>query len=475
MGRKVKYTSWMQNGPNPNIGEFDSPNGTIDNGGGSPPASTPVTVPTTGSDYSGWNWEQTLVGVLGLTLPDRNEVTNQRWTAINFNSGGGSGLLRIFAATWRSVDAVGPHKDIFVYLNPSLLQPGGIWDNFYHTPAQAILDATGGNYTGIQLDPRTFATDAAEVQGVITFYQNVTTTFQNLSDAVQGDASAFKGQAGGAFAQLMDNLHTAADSVATQMTTPANYADMIANAGTQVGSFITSLWNAMVAWTSMLDFQPLGAIYQALEDGGVIAADGDGNYQLANPSSTDSSFGDLTSADAWLAIEAAAKQLWLQSITSALDPMAQTALKALVTKFMNVASGDQPLSPPTLPQITAGGANLNSLSNLNNNPNLDGLNSFLSGLGSLGALNSLGDLGALNSLGGLGALNSLGGLGALNSLGDLGGLGALNSLGDLGSLGGLGGLNSLAVLAALAVSIVLAVSGDLAVSIVLAVLAALAT
>ena len=65
----------------------------IDNGGGSPPASTPVTVPTTGSDYSGWNWEQTLVGVLGLTLPDRNEVTNQRWTAINFNSGGGSGLL----------------------------------------------------------------------------------------------------------------------------------------------------------------------------------------------------------------------------------------------------------------------------------------------------------------------------------------------------------------------------------------------
>ena len=107
MGRKVKYTSWMQNGPNPNPGEFDTPNGTIDNGGGSPPASTPVTVPTTGSDYNGWNWEQMLVGVLGLTLPDRNDVTNQRWTAINFNSDGGSGLLRIFAATWRSVDAVG--------------------------------------------------------------------------------------------------------------------------------------------------------------------------------------------------------------------------------------------------------------------------------------------------------------------------------------------------------------------------------
>ena len=70
----------------------------------------------------------------------------------------------------------------------------------------------------------------------------------------------------------------------------------------------------------MLDHQPLGAIYQALEDGGVITADGDGNYQLANPNSTDSSFGDLTSADAWLAIEAAAKQLWLQSIASALDP-----------------------------------------------------------------------------------------------------------------------------------------------------------
>ncbi len=447
------YTSWMQNGPSdPTPGDFDSPNVSIDNGGGSPPASTPITVPTTGNDYNGWNWEQTLVGVLGLHLPDRNDVTSQRWTAINFNSDGGSGLLRIFAATWMSG---ADNQDIFVYLNPNLLQPNGIWDNYFNQPYQAITDAVQENYTGIQVDPLTFAIAAAEVQGVIDFYQNSSQTLQGLSNSLQGDASAFQGQAGGAFAQLVNNLYEATNSVAKQMTTPSNYATLISAAEDQVRTFVLSLWNAMAHWIAMLDHQPLGAIYQALENGNVITVDSDGNYQMATPNSTDSSFGDLTTADAWLAIESSAKQLWLQSIASALDPIALTALTSLANSYLSAASGDQPLNPPTLQQITVGNSVNDDLADDTNLPSLD-----LSGdtgqldLGGDGNLDVPGEdntpdsvTTGLGSLGGLDDQDIPGGSnvpgGVDTALGDAGGTGNLNVPGGVSTTfdgnGGAGG------------------------------------
>jgi hypothetical protein len=413
---KHQYTSWMQNGPsNPNIGEFDTPNGSIDNGGGSPPASTPVAVPQTGNDYSGWNWEQTLVGVLGLTLPDRSDVTDQRWTAIDFNSDGGSGLLRIFAATWRSVSDVGPHQDIFVYLNPNLLQPGGIWDNYYFQPYQALNDTLNGNFTGVQLDPMTFGTAAAEVQGAITFFENTAQTFQGISNALQSDASAFQGQGGGAFAQIISNLYQLANSAATQMTHPANYANLIADAGGEAGYFLLALNNAMVNWMSNIDYQPLGAIYRALENASVIDTDGNGNLQLVNANSTDSSFGDLTTADAWLAVETAAKTLWTQSVATSLDPVAQQWLSSLVTYYENTSSGNQPLGPPTLQQISVGNNPAND-----GNPNVGNLNLGNLNLGNLG-------LGNLN-LGGGGNLNLGGGSGSDGNLNLGGGNGADGNL-----------------------------------------------
>ncbi len=474
---KHGYTSWMQNGdPNPTSGELDTPlNGTPDYGGGAPAASKPVTVPTTGNDYSGWNWEEILVGVLGLQLPSRNDVVNQPWTAINWNSSGGSGLLRIFAATWSNSSVINDHQDIFVYLNPNLLQPGGIWDNYFFQPYQAISDAVQGNYTGVQIDPMTFADAAAEVQGVISFYQGAENTFQDMSNNLQGDANQFKGQAGGAFAQLINNLYEAANSAYGQMTSPANYATLISDAGSQAITFYQSLWATMANWIAMLDHQPLGAIYQALEDGGVITVDGSGNYNMVNSGSTDSSFGDLTEEGTWIAIEASAKQLWLASVQSALDPHGQTALNALVTSFMAAASGDQALNPPTLepispgnpndpnniggdniPNIDIGGGdpnlNLGGGGNGGGNPNLDiggggngggNPNLDIGGGGNGGGGNPNLDLGGGNGLNLPGGANgpgsvdtSLGGSGG----GSLGIPGGLNGPGSVGtSLGGSGG------------------------------------
>jgi len=438
---KIKYSSWMDpNGAgDPTPGTFDSPNNPVDNGGNSPASSKAVDVPG-GSDYTGWNWEQTLVGVLGLALPSRNDVTAQRWTAINFNSSGGSGLYRIYAATWRKTSSVGAHQDTFVYLNPGLLQPGGSWDNYFYQPFNSITNAIQKNYTGVQLDPRTFATAAAAVQGVQDFYNRTNTNFKNLSDAVKGDQSAFKGQAGDAFSQLMDNLYQVANSTYTQMTTPNSYAQLISDAGTQSRNFLLKLWNAMANWTAMLDHTPLGAIYQSLEDKGVITAAGDGNYQLADGHSTDSPFGDLTTADAWLAVETDAKQLWLQSITGALDPMAQTALGALVNSFGKASSGEKPLNPPTLTQITPGNpAGANPSGTGAGTPNLP--NTGLGGPGGAGlpgGANGPGGTGLPNTgLGGPGGAGLPGGAGGPNIPTNLAtGLGNPGGAGPLGGLGG---------------------------------------
>ncbi len=347
------YNGFVQphdvNDPTP--GTFDTPNKPADNAPSTPPASKPITVPTTGSDYNGWLWEDVLVGVLGLALPDRNALQAEQWTVMNTNSPGGTGMYRIYAVTW-DID-----RDVFVYLNPDLLQPGSDMDTYIYQPKTAIYNAVGSNpsYTGFQsYDPRSFTTAADAMNGVTSFYNTTNNTFQTLSNAVAGDQSAFQGQAGSAFAQLMNNLYQITNSAYTQIAVSNNYTQLLTDAGTQATAFLTSLWGAIVNWWSMEDHNPLGAIYQALLDGGVIGGPVGGPYQLSNPNGVSSSFGDLREAATWQSIEAAAKNLWIASIQSALDPVAQSAISALVNSFLNTASSAQPLNAPTVTQITAG-------------------------------------------------------------------------------------------------------------------------
>lgn len=405
-----------QDNPDPTPGTFYQPTKAPDYGGPTPGSSKPKTPPSTGGDYNGWLWEDVLVGVLGLTLPDRNELTGQQWTAMNFNSPGGTGMYRIYAVSW------GQHKDVFVYLNPNLLTPGGSMDNYIYSPKTAIYNAVVSSYfTGFQsFDPRSFLT-AADAMGAVTeFYNTTNNTFKGLSDAVSGDQSAFKGQAGAAFAQLMNNLYQITDSAYTQIAGTNNYSQMIFDGALQANAFLNSLWNAIVNWWAMEDHNPLGAIYQAMLDGGVITGPVGGPYQLANPNSVDSSFGDLRTEQAWQAIEASAKDLWLASIKSALDPAAQAAINALSNSFLTTASNAQPLTPPTLTQISAGnpaGANPNlNNTGLNNNPLDSGLGNP-NGTGNLnvpgGANNPINSaLGGLGNPGGAGNLNVPGGANA---------------------------------------------------------------
>ena len=453
----------------PTPGTFDPTGKKPDVGGDAPPSSKAVTPPATGNDYVGWNWEQTLVGVLGLALPSRDDIINEAWTAMNFNSPGGTGMYRIYAASWGN-----NNKDTFVYLNPNLLQPGGALDNYIYQPKTALYNAVGTipDYTGLPagFDVRSFTAASDAVKAVTDFYNTTDTTFKGLSDSVAGDQSAFKGQAGAAFAQLMNNLYKVADSAYQQIGVKNNYAQLIASAGDNASAFLLSLWDGIVNWWSMVDHNPLGAIYQALLDGGVTYGPQGGPYQLVNPTSFNSSFGDLTTADAWQNVENAAKALWKQSIVSALDPVAARALNALATSFTSTARSVQPLTPPTLQAITVGnaaGANPNAnvadptgqLANLNDapganipnaalpnpggtgNPNLPGGANPMSALANPGGNGPLGLPGGANNP--MSALAVPGGNGPLGLPGGANGpISALANPGGTGPLGLPGGANS---------------------------------
>jgi hypothetical protein len=418
-------------GPAP--GSFNQPGHNPANGYSSnTPSATPINAPG-GDDYTAWNWEQVLNGVLGMTLPDRSSISGLRWTVTDSKSEGDS-LFMIFGFDSRLFPS------FYVYLNPDLQGAGGPWDEYYNTPVNVlsqILSSSPPDYTAVAVDPRTFGSAAAAFDVIQDFYLNAADYFYSTSDGLKSEASQFKGQAGEAFYNLINNLFASAESISAQMGNsldPNGYGGRFAQSASDTATFVVGLWQAIGGWQEQLAHSPLGAIYQALINAGAVSGS-PGSYSIPDVFHA-GSFGDLLNDATWVAVENQAKQLWLAAIQETLDTSARSLINALSVSYLTTAGIVQPLTPATLSQISPpGGGNFNM-----SDPGSGGLGG-LSGLG--GGLNSLG--GALGSLGaGLGGgLNGLGG--ALGSLGaGLGG--GLNGLGGgLGILGtGLGGgLNSL--------------------------------
>ncbi|HEY1702843.1 MAG TPA: hypothetical protein VGG75_24315 [Trebonia sp.] len=353
----------------PNVGQYYQPATTLDYGSNSTSPNTPAAAQS-GNDYSQWNYEQTMVTVLGLPTPTRTTVTQGDWIAIADNSSGGSGLYRIFGATWKSGVAGSwvNHKDIFVYVNPGLLTPQGSWDEYFNTPVQAVNAARSGDYSSVNVDPRTLVTAADEVAGVTSFFGNTATSFNSMVYNLGSDDSSFKGQAGQAFYELVRNLWTMASQAYSALGTPTpGYAGQINDAGNAINTFLTAVWNALVSWTSHMTYTPIGAIYQAMVNGQVINEAGSGSamtFTMKNPGSTSSSFGDLTTQVAWTNIEQAAKELWTQGVASNLDPAIKTAVTNLANSYHSASGSLQKLLPPTLQKISPGNSQ-------NGNPNMN--------------------------------------------------------------------------------------------------------
>jgi hypothetical protein len=459
--------NWDGSGTGPNIGTDDNPSETPTNGyNNSSPQSTPLNVPGT-DDYTGWNWEQILNGVLGLTLPSRQDVANLRWTVTDSNMNEDTSLFKIFGAAWDQL-AASDRKDFLVYLNPGLQAVNGPWDEYYNIPANRLADmltGPGGNWSGIAVDPKDFNSAAVALLGVEVFYMNAAAMFDDIATGLSSEASQYQGAAGETFYQLMSNLNSVAQSIRSQIipNIDASYGERMLKSGMDTYNFVVGLYNALSGWASNnLDFSPLGAIYQALINGNVVQGDGSGSYSVPQSLSalTGSSFGNLLSDAGWLSVETAAKQLWLNTLNSGLDQVAVPLVINLSDSYLNTAAITRPLNPPAISQIGASnvndnfGADFNSLANSMDNGFSDlgtGLGNIGDGLGAgfNGIGNGLGDLSTgLGNIGdGLGAgFNGIGdGLGDLSTgLGNIGdGLGAgFNGVGDgLGDLStGLGNI-----------------------------------
>jgi hypothetical protein len=457
----------------PSQGSYNSPSHAPANGySNNVPSSTPINAPG-GTDYTAWNWEQVLNGVLGMNLPNRSSVSGIRWT-VSDSKNEGTSLFPIFGFGGGPT-AFGILPGLYVYLSPDLQDPGGPWDEYYSTPANEftqIFSSAPPNYTTTAVDPRTFGSAAEAFGGVEDMYLNASGYFYARGSNLNSEASHFQGQAGQAFYNLINDLFTATESIQRELgssLSPTSYSGRLEQSGDDTATFVVGLWQTIGSWQERLDHTPVGAIYQALLDGGVVSGSPGGFYI---PNVLDAGvFGSLLDDATWVAVENQAKQLWLTSIQQTLDTNAQSLINALTVSYMSTAGLLQPLNTPRLPAVgppagdnfnTGGGLNIGGL-------NIGGLNGIGDGLNDLGHdLSNIGnDLsGGLNNLGGgLGNLgddfggdfNSLGaGLGNLgsnlgngfNSLG--GGLGNLgsnlgngpNSLG--GGLGSLGGLNGTA-------------------------------
>jgi hypothetical protein len=422
------------------------------------PQSTALNVPPT-DDYSGWNWEAVLNGILGLSLPSRDEITGLRWTATDNNKATDGGMWQIFGAHWDNATPGIEHRGFYVYLNPSVQDSNGPWDSYYNVPANQLMTAQGGNWFPGVLDPKDFNTAAVALEGVQGFYNTASDMFNNITSGLNSEASQYQGAAGDAFYQIVSNLNTSAQSIYAQMSKGSGgYGGMMGQSGADTANFVVGLWNAMSNWVSTrLDFSPLGAILQALLDGGILANDGNGNFTLVPTNVaeiTDTAFGNLISDDGWVNVESAAKELWLSAISSSLDAVANPLALNLADSYLNTTSVIQALQPPTMAQIAPPNVDDGGLNGAG-----DDLNSLFNNVG--GDLNSLfGDTGGgLNGLFGDtgGGLNGLfnGTDGGLNGLfndtsGGLNGLGAndistgLNSPDQISDLnGGLNGdLNS---------------------------------
>jgi hypothetical protein len=367
---------------NPNAGGIYSSGGNsfkwggdLANGQPLPINSTPAKTPQN-SEYQNWNWEQILNTVLGLTLPNRSEILDGRWTGIEFDSDGDGNRFYIYGTTW-GPDSWDPaegasNQDSLVYLSPAFTTQNAPWPTYQWEPYTALGHLTPGpdslyspGGTVAAMDPSTFAGPVQALMGVEAFYACAVNTLQPLVNGLQGDNTQFAGKAGAAFATLMQDLLAQANYVSQTMGTLSDifssYSQLLYSAGISANEFMYQIWNAYANWSQLMTYSPLGCILWTLIEAGLVIGS-PGNWQT-NPDVDPENapvYGDMRYDEAWLKVEVQAKQYWTNTLNASLDPAARSAIGALVNSYNNTSDGLQPLFPPTPAPIASGSGGANS-------------------------------------------------------------------------------------------------------------------
>jgi hypothetical protein len=312
------------------------------------------------ADYGGWPWEVMLATVLGIGAPDRGEVTGQPWLMTQQNEQADAGSHLIWTAGWDTGPDGAGASSIHVYLGPGLYTAGGAWDTFLTAPATALAGVPAQDYTGLPLSPPSFQSASAGVTSVTNWLATAADRFGALySQAASGPAAGFQGNLATVVTELLGDLRASVAAVHDQMTSPEPYGASIGAAGDAAGQFLADLMSAYLTWTQVPAHSPLGAVVQVLEN--IAEPDGNGAYNIADPRNTP--FGDLTSPDAWSAVEQQAKARWTGLLTgdspdfAGLDPQGRIALAKLTNQLASTSAVVVPVIGPGLPSRQQAPAN----------------------------------------------------------------------------------------------------------------------
>jgi hypothetical protein len=309
-------------------------------------SSTPEAA-ATNTDYSGWSWETILATVLNVDIPDRSELSGQPWLTITHDGATIPGAHQIWTASWDTSPNSGS-SSITVYLNPSLYTNDGVWEQFAETPAAALSGVPAGNLGPLVLQPSSFQAAGQAVSGASAWFGSAAQELSQLAQQVPPSGEELSGSSAQVINELFSKLGTVTLSLQEQMTRPVSYSDAIQQAGGAATQFLSSLWSAYSGWTGQLAYSPLGALVQVLQD---IAGPGaGGEVVIANPQ--DTTYGDLTTDQAWSTVEQQAKNAWLGLLTDGtagfggLDPLGRAAISALVSEYDSAITTLAPVVGP---------------------------------------------------------------------------------------------------------------------------------
>jgi hypothetical protein len=392
---------------NPTGGQYDQGTQNFTSGGDSNPNGALTTTSTSANtpqntEYQTWTWEQIMNTTLGLSLPDRSEITNGRWTGIETGSKTDPGLYLIFQLKYYT--SAYKSNTVNVYLAPeftfeSTSGPSeSPWLVFQQGPGQLLgtFTATSGSFDmpagayGLDtpatsaplIDPSGFAPAAQALMDAESFYMNAMDNLGFIAQGLAGNANQFQGEAGGEFAQLMQDFSQQATYAAQTMGVPSDlglpgqsdtsYSGLVLEAGRAAGDYLGGVWNAWANWTQQLAHTPLGAILQAMMDFGIVQGQA-GNWSVANVNLLNfnvSGVGNnlnLASDETWLAIEGQAKKDWGIEVVNGLDVPGQKALYGLVSGYYQATDNLGPLQAHTPTQIGGdiGSGGPNGAGNLN--------------------------------------------------------------------------------------------------------------
>lgn len=288
--------------------------------------------PRTSPDDGLSRWEDTLRMVAGVEVPDRETVVAQRWLQMAPTPPTPGDVLVVDTdktkVYFRATDLEGKESPLSWYLN---------------LPDQLLGPAVrNGRYDGLAVDPRTFTDAALAIERVSTWLWRSERQLTHVTDALAQATTGFQGTAAGAFRDLVNHLLTAFSSYYAQLNRngPSGYADAIAASGTGARYFLSDLWNAHQHWRGLPEHAPLGAVTSVLRDAAVPNAVA-GRAEL--PATT--RYGPVAEQSTWDAVEAAAKQRWLDGL-AALDTGARTALRALTRQYQQTTDALAPLVDP---------------------------------------------------------------------------------------------------------------------------------